>query len=1591
MAYLLATGWPGPDDPQHLERQRVLLLGDHLERAVFRGAQRVLAALEHGKTAVTTLQAVFARGVAGALVAVCGRGGSPLAERLDDLNPLALLSAARKVTLCGPGGVSPDGLNRERRDVHASHLGRLCPIETPESERLGLTLFLSTQARIDEHGAIVTPLRASDGCSTELVAPGSEDAVGVSGARMLPAILALTAGQTDVEPVPSRPLDVQHDERPLVRLPTTGAHFQERIGRLESGRAPSLSWTGQSLGVAASLIPFVAHNDGARAMMGAKNMKQAMPVVSPDVPAVQTGFERFVPGAVGQVVRSTVSGMVTAVRTQPGANVSVAGADGREHSHTAHEGRPGHAGGFSAFTPRVSPLDAVDSGAVLAEGPGSLHGTLALGRNLLVAYLPWYGFNFEDGIVVSASAASALTARHAKRIVVEVWPGPRIRPLGPSATDGGISLDAHGVVRPGTVVSVGTTLVRIGGRSVVAWQGIRGRVERVTKRRLVAGGTPSPRYPIEVLVIDLVHEAPLAVGDKLMGRHGNKGVVTLIVPDEEMPRLEDGTPLQVLLNPHGVVGRMNLGQLLETHLGLLSWAARRKGRDLSFVVPPFVGVDEAWLERELSEAGYPSGKARLTNPVTGATLGAPVTVGLQYILRLNHNAADKVAWRTTGPRNSVTGQATRGRTREGGQRFGEMEGWALLAHGAPSLLREMTAKADGAVDGARWPMSVDAALAHARALGLSVTVRSGQKAWRIDEPTAIERLSKGKAQIEVRPATPAEVRLGSFGAVSVRRAFAARATSVWYRCTTSECPAELDADQFRVLDAIVRERMRLGEIRTKRVPCPLGCGGALRRRQGDARMVPQAGGLYDPAIFGDLDTADYRTRHGHIDLAMPLVHPWVYRAGGRPLVQAWRAAGRTPRELDALLKGGAIEGKVGVEALQAVLQESFLATWVVSVVSVLPAAYRSGRDRTRIEPGAVAERYDALLAANQGAAPATSSHGTTFARLQEALESLFGWGRRQPGSLAARLSGKEGFLRQAVLAKRVDFSARAVIVPEPTGELDAVGLPRAMFDAYASALPNFARDPVVLLNRAPTLHRYGIRAGLAYPHDRGDVVLIHPLTCGPMNADFDGDTIGVHVPVDPPARREAHTLLPSRQTHSVANGGHLMHLAQDILSGLFLAAQADSLDRSFAENTKGAVARSLPGAGADRTVHVTTACRLARTGFAAATEAGLTIALADVVRPDRRAWQDVTAALSRRRSDAKKLWTAFAKLHPLPPESEDGGPNPLAAIIASGGRGDPLQVGQIRTARGLVTGSAGLPLPHVIEASYRDGLPELEYFYAAHATRKAMGDKKLITGPAGELTRWLVEAAYECLIVSKTCAPSGRKADGLPYRISTVAQAVVDLEGRVLASAVVAGRKRLAAGAMLSAKDVARMRVGDRLWVRSPATCAEQVGVCQACYGTDLSTGRLVALGTAVGIIAAQAIGEQGTQLQMRTFHGAGGGTDIEAARSLFNAKATARPLSVGAFVTRVVGIYGAGAVNRRHIEVIFRAMHSGPDQVGIVAKARSSERGLLARAAFVRTTDVLAATAFGDTDDSPAPVGLKDRLMLGLDTGVGRHGARRK
>ena len=780
------------DDIDSLANRRIKMVGELVQRQFRIGLLRMERNTKDRMSmseieTVTPGQLINARPVVAAVREFFA--SSQLSQFMDQINPLSELAHKRRLSSMGPGGLSRERAGFEVRDAHATHYGRICAVETPEGANIGLVSNLANYARVNDYGFVETPYRV------------------------------VTKGKVTDEIVW---MDAYEEEKAVIagignELDANGKFTQDRVSartRLMPGEADRDDIThmdaarNQIIGSSAGLIPFIEKNYVYRSLMGSNQQRQAVPLIQPKAPIVGTGLEAAAARNTGQLMLADADGEVIKATAD---EVVVKTADGNVSYEPLHFVRSNEGTSINQKVV-VNTGDKVKKGDVLVEGMSIEDGELALGKDLIAAFMTWNGYNFEDAIIISRKLVEddTLTSVHIVDFMIEVREtklGPEIvtRDIPNVSEDALRHLDDDGIVRIGAEVHPGDILVgkitpkgeqelSSEERLLRAIFGEKAKEVRDTSQRM-SNGKHGKVVGVKVFSRENGHELKagvlmqiqvfvaqmrkISVGDKLGGRHGNKGVIARILPVEDMPFMEDGTPVDIILNPLGVAARMNLGQLFETHLGM---AARALG--FKVASPSFDGITADKIHELLKEAGLPEdGKQQLYDGRTGEAFNERTTVGSMYMIKLNHMVADKIHARSTGPYTMVTQQPLGGKAQNGGQRFGEMEVWALEAYGAASTLQEMlTIKSDDVygrskayeaiikkteIVGPKVPESFNVLVKELQGLGLKVDLVASDKVVDAEDvlATNIRDEASHLSEVEVPAAAISDIDISEDGAV----------------------------------------------------------------------------------------------------------------------------------------------------------------------------------------------------------------------------------------------------------------------------------------------------------------------------------------------------------------------------------------------------------------------------------------------------------------------------------------------------------------------------------------------------------------------------------------------------------------------------------------------------------------------------------------------------------------------------------------------------------------------------------------------------------------------------------------------------------
>ena len=826
------------DDIDHLSNRRIRSVGELVQNKYRVGLVRTERIIKDRMTVmdletVTPTQLINCRPITAAMREFFA--SSQLSQFMDQTNPLSELEHKRRLSAMGPGGLSRERASFDVRDVHTSHYGRICPIATPEGPNIGLVVHLAAFARVNEYGFLEAPyheVRHTVPLDPDVLFGRTLD-VDVRSDRKLIARedevmdtkekarrVVTHFRKEKAEGVPVRPyidpkvvyLDADKERHLTIAQAQAGysEHGEFLVKRISSRRGgePVLAHVRdvthvdvspkQILSLTTALIPFLEHDDNTRASMGTNMQRQSVPLIKPHAPLVGTGLEAMASAAAGHTVAAEEDGEVTAV---DGNAVSIVYKSGRKETYPLQSFIRSNQGTCFHMRPCVQRGETVKKGQSLADGSGSDHGELALGQNLLVAYMSWRGFNYEDAVIISDRIARRgdYDSIHIESYITDV----RDTKLGSETVTRDIpnvgesklkDLDETGIVRIGATVHEGDILVgkitpkgetelTPEERLLQAIFGDKAKDVKDSSLRLPGGaggkvidvhifdraeGDELPTGVIKQIKVFVAQTRKVRVGDKMAGRHGNKGVIAKIVPQEDMPFLKDGTPVDIILNPLGVTSRMNVGQILEAHLG---WACQALG--IRIASPALEGVTTEQIREFLLAAGLPeNGKVQLYDGRTGEPFAHESTVGIVYMLKLLHLVEDKIHARSVGPYSLVTQQPLGGKAQHGGQRFGEMEVWALEAYGAAYTLQEMlTIKSDDVIGRSKAyesivkgetirrpsiPESFNVLVKELQALGLKVDLLKFKEEVVPTERVTIEEDEVDEVELQTRAEAEAE-------------------------------------------------------------------------------------------------------------------------------------------------------------------------------------------------------------------------------------------------------------------------------------------------------------------------------------------------------------------------------------------------------------------------------------------------------------------------------------------------------------------------------------------------------------------------------------------------------------------------------------------------------------------------------------------------------------------------------------------------------------------------------------------------------------------------------------------------------------------
>ena len=1513
------------------------------------------------------------------------------AQRPEQHNPLDFISGHLRTTIRGAdfGGITAEKANVDPdKRINPSHLGFLDVIQTPEGEDTGIALHLPLGVMRDGRELRTEVYDVRKG-ATRAVTPAEMSRMVVA----FPDQVTWSGGK----PSPRTPnVTVRDLEQRTTQLP-----WADVDAVLPSAKA--------TLSFSANLIPFLQNDNGNRAMMAAKQQEQAVPLKHREAPLVQSKtdgaltFEELLGGVNAHL--APLAGTVTEITSS---RIVIKTEDGKTLTVHLYDHFPLNGGkGMIHATPTVKVGDKVQRGQLLADTNFTKDGRLALGTNLRVAYLPYRGLNFEDGIVVSETAATKLTSEHLHSEVLQLFPGMVVsRSRWPDyavperATRERLSkLGEDGIVRVGERVVKGDILVAaLAPQAGLSRDGedlraIRKSLVKDYRDRALTWNEDHPGVVARVvstgnsITVFVRTDEPLAVGDKLAGRHGNKGIVSRILPDYAMPKDKNGAPVEVLLSPAGVPSRKNVGQILETAAGKL---ARLRGRP--FITENFVpGKDYTQDVKDQLHAAGVSDTEELFDPESGRSLGQ-VMVGNQYVLKLHHMVDHKMTARSFGTGYSVHGQAPRGAgVPGGGQKMDQLGLYAMLAHGAEHNLREMyTFKSDGDQDDVWYALMAGQELPDPKPSKAMHNLVAYMKAMGI-------HTEKAGDKYVLSPMT--------------------------------------DAQTKGISNGVIRFPSKTLHAR-------------------GIRTLEEAGGLFDPGVTGARFTENGLEGEywGHIPLQVRVPNPMfegpicmllgIKKAAFEKLVGPELVDGRSgfdiineglskidvPKELAesearlGKLKGPQLDRMYRkVRYLRALrnLNITPLDAYTNAVLPVIPPAIR----QVKVDPRgrlifddlnqiyrSVGQANDALRDGKRlGQGPeqmqqrASGLYDMVRALRLSGLDLGSGGKKRHHKGLMEKMKGgdvspKTSYFQDQVMRRRQDLSARSTIVPEPNMGLDEVGIPQDMaFEMFKpfivrelrqsfgvrgadamrmhrekaplalEVLGRVADRQPVLMKRDPALHAFSVMA-FKPKIIGGKAIALHPLVTGGFNADFDGDAMALFVPVHDLAIAEARKMLPSAKVFSPTTGGLMPVPSQDSLLGLFQVTGWGT-DRGKALSRADAV--RLVKAGTLDPNEVITVAGKKTTGGRLMLADSLPAPMHEdedlVYNKDFRldkgrlraflskvakgypnefartvdAWKDHGNRLSYLhgssfslndfhdgKDDRDRVLAPFRqeeariRAGSLPPKEKERAiveiyaratkaleaagkaaygerKNRMYEWAVSGARGGWDDFAQLVIGPILVTGSDGAPVPLPITKSFGEGLSFSEYMASMHGARKGTLDRASGTSDPGALTKQIINTVVDMKITMDDCG--------------TTEGVFIDCRNSDILDRYTAKPIQLKDGA-LPAETLVTPQVQSRLItdgvlravMRSPLRCKAPTGVCAKCFGLS-EAGKHHAVGTNIGVIAGQALGEPVTQLTMRTFHtggaiGTGGGSVVDAFRRVKDLLLLPKKLSGAAVLAKVDG-----------------------------------------------------------------------------------------
>lgn len=1602
-----------------------------------------------------------------------------LVQPTEQVNPLFIAATQNRITQLGDGGgISSDSARNtvKPRNIKAMGMNRIDPVETPESGKVGLVEHITQSAVLKDKTIYAPVLKVSNG-----------EAIDTTGNTV--ELSPDKEHESKVAFYDSRILKKEGNKIVFTK-DMVSARYLGKSTMMHVSEIQYLDKSPQNMfNYTANMIPYVSHDDGSRTLMGTNMQRQAILLKNREVPLVMTAYDKdrtyedFVGKNFSRPVHSNVSGEVTRIEDN---HIFVQDSKGKEHAHSYYNYFPLNQS-FINNDVLVSPGQKINKGDMIADGWQAKNGKLALGVNARIGFLPYKGYNYEDGIVISKDFAKRMSSEEMtdkEYIIKEDWIGGRgsnsLEEFKKYTNNPTVfsTLDSDGIIKVGSKVRPGSIIAGylipekqtesfdfaslFGGSSkgkytyksltIEPTSYLEGEVKRVN-----IINSPEPGIK-QKLIITLVTSKPLKLGDKLSGKHGNKGTVTKIVSDDEMPVTEDKKPLDIIFSPLAVPSRKNLGQLYEVHAGLI---AEKTGK--SIIVNNFNHDEKDKVIQGLKDIGYADGKMKVIlkeKQPGGKMIEIPtdskVTVGNMYIMRLRHKVDEKIQARSNVEPPGINLQYNMPEKKTGQkqgekynpQGFGEMEVRAMQAHGAVwNLLESTTIKADGGGDGRRR-----IALFNAIATG---------KLDNIDYPATPESLNILRDNLKALGLNMKPINNGRT-AQSFDDTFDSLSLSP---LKPSEMIKMIGVDNEVTNPSLFQAKMKGKEDE------------------------PISGGLADPSIFGESGSPKERTSWGYIKLGTPMPNPVL---ATRPSFNPYTAlTGIKHEELQNLMSGKSVvivdpekyegyrnekdkqmavtkfnanmqklglkvgdmvepahlekmmesEGgeynevlwKAGGEGLQHLLDQvdideelkntkeelknakgdklnkvykkykmllslknqrmtpsDLMMQYVPVTPKYLRPVIRSGKG---IISNNMDKLYSNIILSNtpikniyeNGFDMIKSANPTDAARdtasLYENLTNLSGvttykdkrFGREVYG-IRHTLAGKEGLIRDKMLSKKVDFSGRSVIGVDPELSINEVGIPadmakyvykpfilRELIDrGYAkdmeeakkkwstldndtmTAMNEVAKDRPVIINRQPTLHKFNVQAYKPVIKSMQDgeavrSIQLNPLVVTGFNADFDGDTMSLHVPITERAKEEANRLMkPSQNLINPTNGQMIIEIRHEMALGIYYLTMGwnapegkgaiygnytnlrkDYTDGKINARTKVSMMGENTTAGQamvnflipeqnkkyrnfkkvwtskdvsgllidlykecektnGKSISLVTISRLIddikKLGFEAATRSGISIGITDFKKMeslDKLFEKHVKAESGKHETPEQDEIVGWQKAEKEVQDKLGKGEvlsenNSVQIMMASGARAKPDQIRRMMTNVGVgmdVTNRLISPISH----SHLEGLSPQEYWQHSFDSRKGIYDRSVATSKPGEVAREVWSAVQDMIITERDC----KTTDGILIKKNSSS-----LMGRFVCTDVVGEKGLIIKAGNIVTDDIKKKiyedETLDQIKVRSPLKCKTVGGTCQKCYGATPNTTQLVALGTAVGVLASQALGEPITQMTLNTFHSGG-------------------------------------------------------------------------------------------------------------------------